>query len=119
MTDHAAAVEGVRVRHRRDEISAVRNGTEQWSQRARDAHADRATLLRAYEDAALTRDQLSDALSVRDHELTTLRAQHAALVKALDEIEDVRFAHGPLPDHCAALWVKVGAILRLAKKGGP
>jgi len=57
MTDHAAAVEAVRARHQDDD-----RDPEYWMSKAdnaRDAHADRATLLRAYEMAVDTNNELS------------------------------------------------------------
>lgn len=85
MTAHAAAVEGVRAWRQR--VYPLLHGVspELFST----AIESFDTLLRAYEDAALARDQLSAALSVRDHELTTLRAQHAALVKGLRDLHDL------------------------------
>ena len=86
MTDHAAAVEAVRARHEEDDkLWALdsRSRPANWRQ----AHADRATLLRAYEAvvafiAASGTVVQAGVDFVKNHadQLATLRAQHAALV---------------------------------------
>jgi hypothetical protein len=100
MIDHAAAVEAIRKRIQeqgewtmfrpmsgRDEYDNPRlNAVEQ-------AHADRATLLRAYEAVVEERDNAqADAREchamhcAESATVTTLRAQHAALVEGLQSI---------------------------------
>jgi hypothetical protein len=87
MTDHAAAVEEIRKRHRAVDGAPLAS----WGALAEQAHRDRATLLRAYEAMVKQRDDwkaqpehvcprceyalMCDA----NEQLTTLRAQHAAL----------------------------------------
>jgi hypothetical protein len=88
--DHAAAVEAVRKRHEESErrLDAVRleYGIDRVAPGWLEAHADRATLLRAYEAVALREKDLIDSLEEEEKENATLRAQHAALVEGLQSI---------------------------------
>jgi hypothetical protein len=85
MTDHAAAVEAIRKRH--DAFSPDSYaGETYWRNRARDLHADRATLLRAYEAVVAESESRLDTLTNLYKENATLRAQHAALVEGLQSI---------------------------------
>jgi hypothetical protein len=83
-----AAVEEIRARHEaiEREVRLFKGVLHMHVDGGRQAHADRATLLDAYEAVAMTRDAAQEMLRdvIREH--TALRAQHTALVTALTKI---------------------------------